>query len=90
MGGESNINIHIPQLTTHPCARPPTQWYHRPVRAIALVDTDFATKRMTATGGLAGQLVVSSRGWFVVDYYITTTTLLLLLYNYYSIILLLY
>ena len=40
-----------------------THWYHRPVRAIAL-DPDYAARRVFATGGLACQLVVNSRGWF--------------------------
>eukprot|EP00965_Chrysotila_dentata_P220190 6191622-Pleurochrysis_carterae.AAC.7 len=40
-----------------------THWYHRPVLAIAL-DPDYATSRTFATGGLAGQLILSSRGWF--------------------------
>jgi hypothetical protein len=40
-----------------------THWYHRPVRAIAL-DANYAAKKVFATGGLAGQLVLSTRGWF--------------------------
>ena len=40
-----------------------THWYHRPVRAIAL-DPDYAARRTFATGGLADQLVINSRGWF--------------------------
>ncbi|EOD17489.1 vacuolar protein sorting 41 [Emiliania huxleyi CCMP1516] len=43
-----------------------TQWYPRPVQSIALMDSagDFASRRPVATGGLAGQLVHSARGWF--------------------------
>ena len=40
-----------------------THWYHRPVAALAF-DPDYATKRVFATGGLAGQLIVNSKGWF--------------------------
>lgn len=40
-----------------------THWYHRPVHAIAL-DPDYAARRTFATGGLADQLVINSRGWF--------------------------
>ena len=40
-----------------------THWYHRPVRAIAL-DPEYAARRNFATGGLAEQLVINSRGWF--------------------------
>ena len=40
-----------------------THWYHRPVRAIAL-DPDYSARRVLATGGLACQLVINSRGWF--------------------------
>jgi WD40 repeat protein len=40
-----------------------THWYHRPVRAIAL-DPDYSARRVFATGGLACQLVINSRGWF--------------------------
>ena len=40
-----------------------THWYHRPVRAIAL-DPEYTARRVFATGGLACQLVVNSRGWF--------------------------
>ena len=43
-------------------AAPSTHWYHRPVLAIALLD-DFSARRAFVTGGLAGQLVLSSRGW---------------------------
>ena len=40
-----------------------THWYHRPVCAIAL-DPEYATRRVFATGGLAGQLVLNAKGWF--------------------------
>ena len=40
-----------------------SHWYQRPVRAIAL-DPMYASRRVFATGGLAGQLVLSTRGWF--------------------------
>ena len=40
-----------------------THWYHRPVRAIAL-DSEYAARRVFATGGLEGQLIINSRGWF--------------------------
>ena len=40
-----------------------THWYPKPVAAISF-DPDYATKRVFATGGMAGQLVVNSRGWF--------------------------
>ena len=40
-----------------------THWYHRPVSAMAF-DPDYAAKRVFAAGGLAGQLIVNSKGWF--------------------------
>ena len=40
-----------------------THWYHRPVCAIAL-DPEYPTRRVFATGGLTGQLVLNAKGWF--------------------------
>ena len=40
-----------------------THWYHRPVCAIAL-DPEYPTRRVFATGGLTGQLVLNTKGWF--------------------------
>jgi WD40 repeat protein len=40
-----------------------THWYPRPVRAVAL-DAEYASKRVFATGGLACQLTINSKGWF--------------------------
>ena len=44
-----------------------THWYHRPVNAIAL-DSEYATCRIFAAGGLACQLVICSRGWLGYKY----------------------
>ena len=40
-----------------------THWYHRPVCAIAL-DGEYSVRRVFTTGGLAGQLVLNTKGWF--------------------------
>ena len=40
-----------------------THWYHRPVCAISL-DPEYPTRRVFATGGLTGQLVLNAKGWF--------------------------
>ena len=40
-----------------------THWHHRPVCAIAL-DGAHSVRRVFTTGGLAGQLVLNTKGWF--------------------------
>jgi WD40 repeat protein len=45
-----------------------THWYHRPVCAIAL-DPEYPTRRVFATGGLTGQLVLNAKGWLGVKVY---------------------
>lgn len=46
------------ELPTHSPLR-----YAKPVLSIAF-DAEYAGKRIFATGGVAGQLVINSKGWF--------------------------